>query len=83
MVCEDIFTKAKTISNANVEVSFSMCEIYSEIVRDLLAKEMTGAKRASLEVRQDPKSGFYGNFLRFIHSNTSNGKFIFFLKHKD
>ena len=62
MVCEDIFTKAKTISNANVEVSFSMCEIYSEIVRDLLAKEMTGAKRASLEVRQDPKSGFYGKY---------------------
>lgn len=36
-----------------------MLEIYSEVVRDLL---VPGANRKSgLQVRQDPKYGFYGN----------------------
>ena len=43
-----------------IEVYFSMCEIYSELVRDLLVKETGAGKRTTLEVRQHPKSGFYG-----------------------
>ena len=61
MVCEEIFKKSKTIPNMAVEVYFSMSEIYSEVVRDLLVKE--GSKKVGLEVRQDPKNGFYGNKL--------------------
>ena len=60
MVCEDIFNKSKSITDARVEVSFSMCEIYSEVVRDLLAKEIPG-KKVGLEVHQDAKNGFYGD----------------------
>ena len=65
MVCEDIFTKAKTMSNGiTVEVYFSMCEIYSELVRDLLVQEMAAGKKMTLDVRQDPKNGFYGKMLK-------------------
>ena len=61
MVCEEIFTKSKTIPNTTVEVYFSMSEIYSEVVRDLLVKD--GSKKVGLEVRQDPKNGFFGKGL--------------------
>ena len=40
-----------------VEVTFSMLEIYSEIVRDLLNSK--GDKKTGLQVREDPKNGFY------------------------
>jgi hypothetical protein len=64
-VCKDIFTKAKTMTNGiAIEVYFSMCEIYSELVRDLLVKEMAAGKRTTLEVHQHPKSGFYGKLLK-------------------
>jgi hypothetical protein len=61
MVCEDIFNTSKTIKDKTIEVTFSMSEIYSEVVRDLLVKPDAGGKKAGLEVRQDPKNGFFGN----------------------
>ena len=61
LVCEDIFNTSKTIKDKTIEVTFSMSEIYSEVVRDLLVKPDASGKKAGLEVRQDPKNGFFGN----------------------
>lgn len=51
-----------------------MLEIYSEVVRDLLAPSAN--RRSGLPVRQDPKNGFYGKcfFLEFRENkkNSSN-----------
>jgi hypothetical protein len=41
----------------SIKVTFSMLEIYSEIVTDLLVPS-TG-KRVALVIREDPKIGFY------------------------
>lgn len=41
-----------------------MLEIYNEQVRDLLDPN-GGNKRGGLRIRQHPKSGFYGIFLKF------------------
>lgn len=59
MVCEAIF-KEQTTQGAGkqIEVTFSMLEIYSEIVRDLLNSKAD--KKVGLQVREDPKIGFYG-----------------------
>jgi hypothetical protein len=57
MVCEEIF-KAKTATTTQVEVTFSMMEIYSEIGRDLLNPKQD--KKAGLAIREDPKNGFFG-----------------------
>lgn len=57
MVCEDIFKTKATKTNMQVEVTFSMLEIYSEVVRDLLNAK--GDKKTGLQVREDPKNGFY------------------------
>ena len=43
------------------EVTFSMLEIYNEVVRDLLNPK--GSGRGGLRVRQHPKKGFYGKNL--------------------
>ena len=59
MVCEDIFKTKATKTNMQVEVTFSMLEIYSEVVRDLLNAK--GDKKTGLQVREDPKNGFYRN----------------------
>jgi kinesin family protein 1 len=56
LVCEDIFNKSATMKDKKIEVTFSMLEIYSENVRDLLNSK--GAK-TSLTIREDPKIGFY------------------------
>ncbi len=57
LVCEDIFKTSSTITDKTIEVYFSMLEIYSEVVRDLL---VTGASRkGGLQIRQDAKLGFY------------------------
>lgn len=60
LVCEEIFkgeAEAKKTGKV-IEVTFSMLEIYSEIVRDLLNSK--GDKKVGLTVREDPKLGFYG-----------------------
>lgn len=57
MVCEDIFNKASTMKDVTVEVTFSMLEIYSERVRDLLDSKATN--KTGLTIREDPKVGFY------------------------
>ena len=57
MVCEEIFKTKDTKTNMQVEVTFSMLEIYSEVVRDLLNPK--GDKKSGLQVREDPKNGFF------------------------
>lgn len=59
LVCEDIFKKAPTIKDKTIEVTFSMLEIYSEIVRDLLTT--SADRKQGLLIREDPKIGFYRN----------------------
>ncbi len=58
LVCEEIFNKSATMADIQVEVTFSMLEIYSEKVRDLLNSK---GDKASLTIREDPKIGFYRN----------------------
>lgn len=77
LVCEDIFTKASTIKDKNIEVTFSMLEIYSEIVRDLL--NPIGDKKKGLNIRQDAKVGFYGIFCAFYLFVSCNIPLITFL----
>ena len=57
LVCEEIFKGSSKHEGATIEVTFSMLEIYSEIVRDLLNAK--GDKKQGLLVREDPKLGFY------------------------
>ncbi|CAF0775133.1 unnamed protein product [Brachionus calyciflorus] len=59
MVCEDIFNKAEPLksSGKTIEVTFSMLEIYSEVVRDLL--NPSGNRKSGLTIREDPKIGFF------------------------
>ena len=57
LVCEDIFKKSVTIKDKTIEVTFSMLEIYSEKVRDLL--DSTADRKSGLLIREDPKIGFY------------------------
>jgi kinesin family member 1 len=65
MVCEQIFKKGDTMkgSGKTIEVTFSMLEIYSEIVRDLL--QPSGNKKTGLTIRQSQKNGFYGKFTNY------------------
>jgi len=62
IICEEIFKGEADAKKSGkvVEVTFSMLEIYSENVRDLLSKGKT-----PLTVREDPKLGFYGNLNNF------------------
>lgn len=63
LVCEDIFKKSVTITDKTIEVYFSMLEIYSEVVRDLLNPSKN--RKRGLQIRQDPKNGFYRKCLTF------------------
>ena len=63
LVCEEIFNKAGTVTDKTVEVTFSMLEIYSEVVRDLLTSK--GDKKQGLTIREDPKNGFFGKFILY------------------
>ena len=56
-VCDAIFKTAATITDKQIEVYFSMLEIYSEVVRDLLSPSKD--RKQGLMIRQDPKNGFY------------------------
>ena len=60
--CEEIFKGIKEKSKQPIvfEVKFSMLEIYSEVVHDLLNPGKS--KKSGLKVRQHPKKGFYGEF---------------------
>ena len=64
MACEDIFNKAATIKDKTIEVTFSMLEIYSEVVRDLLSSNAD--RKQGLNIREDPKIGFYRKFKKKI-----------------
>ena len=66
MCCEDIFSKAATIKDKTIEVTFSMLEIYSEKVRDLL--DSNADRKSGLLIREDPKIGFYRKHLRHIYN---------------
>ncbi|KAI3384448.1 hypothetical protein SNEBB_001283 [Seison nebaliae] len=61
--CDTIFTEiaAKT-EDAQYEVSFSMLEIYCEVVRDLL--DSKSSNKHGLKIRFHPKKGFYVEKLR-------------------
>jgi hypothetical protein len=59
LVCEEIFTSKSPIEGATTEVTFSMLEIYSEVVRDLLNSKAD--RKSGLNIREDPKIGFYRN----------------------
>lgn len=50
-----------------------MLEIYNEQVRDLLNPKTMGVK-GGLKVRQDPKKGFYGNFIMMIFMQFTDSK---------
>lgn len=60
IICEEIFKGEADAKKGGktVEVTFSMLEIYSEIVRDLLNSKAD--RKAGLTVREDTKLGFYG-----------------------
>lgn len=58
MICEETFKRISSEKSGNqFEVTFSMLEIYNEVVRDLLNGQ--GDKRQGLAIREDPKLGFY------------------------
>ncbi|XP_064623097.1 kinesin-like protein KIF28P [Lineus longissimus] len=66
ITCEQLFSaiEKNKEKNKQLQVSFSMLEIYNEHVKDLLvnAKQQAGG----LKVRQHPKSGFYVDGLKIV-----------------
>jgi len=64
MICEEIFNRIGADKGGKIqyEVTFSMLEIYSESVRDLL--NVQGDKKQGLPVREDMKNGFYAQGLK-------------------
>ena len=74
-VCESLFSqiaeKGKSDgadSKNNFTVSFSMLEVYNDIIRDLL--NPTSVKKEGLKVREDWKGGFYAQGLKTEFVNT-------------
>ena len=61
LLCDSIFKTSATITDKQIEVYFSMLEIYSEIVRDLL--NPVADRKQGLMIRQDPTNGFYAQGL--------------------
>lgn len=62
-VCEDLFNTVENRKdlNINIEVSLSMLELYSEIVRDLLEVDPNVRDRKKgLKIREHPTKGFFG-----------------------
>lgn len=62
-VCEELFNTIENRKDLNIvtEVSLSMLELYSEIVRDLLDVNFsTGNKKKGLKIREHPTKGFFG-----------------------
>lgn len=75
MVCEEIFKNEVEVKKTGkvIEVTFSMLEIYSEIVRDLLGSKAD--RKAGMNVREDPKIGFYGD----LNSLFQASFYVFFI----
>src|SRR5699024_2867778 len=69
-VCEELFN---TIENRkgldiNIEVSLSMLELYSEMVRDLLDVDFNNNnnnRKKGLKIREHPTKGFFGLLCNF------------------
>lgn len=62
-VCEELFNTIENRKdlNINIEVSLSLLELYSEVVRDLLdADPNSREKRKGLKIREHPTKGFFG-----------------------
>lgn len=61
--CDEIFQTIDNRTNAGdktkIEVTFSMLEIYNEVVRDLLNLNEKNKKKG-LKIREHPTRGFYG-----------------------
>ncbi|XP_074654551.1 kinesin-like protein KIF28 [Tubulanus polymorphus] len=59
IACEKLFQKIEENrdNTKQLQVSFSMLEIYNEQVKDLLVKSKP--ERGGLKIRQNPKTGFY------------------------
>lgn len=65
LICEEIFSRIKNNNAKNdtqFEVTFSMLEIYNELVRDLIALDEK-SKKNPLQIRES-KSGFFAAGLR-------------------
>lgn len=75
MCCEDIFSKAGTIKDKTIEVTFSMLEIYSEKVRDLL--DSNAERKSGLLIREDPKIGFYRKLEKIFLFKNENFFFVY------
>ncbi|XP_038074728.1 kinesin-like protein KIF28P isoform X2 [Patiria miniata] len=67
ITCNELFKaiNSNTDTTKQLQVSFSMLEIYNEQVRDLLVKPTKGAFHA-LKVRQNPQTGFYVDGLKTV-----------------
>ena len=67
--CEGLFNhiadKQQTDKETQFEVTFSMIEIYNEVVRDLLSSK--GVDRKGLQIHERPGRGFHSN-IAFIVS---------------
>ncbi|XP_033735609.1 kinesin-like protein KIF28P isoform X3 [Pecten maximus] len=66
ITCEELFKviESNKDKDKQLQVSFSMLEIYNEKVRDLLVKNK--AETGSLKIRQDQKMGFYVEGLKHV-----------------
>uniref|UniRef100_A0A914W862 Kinesin-like protein 6 n=1 Tax=Plectus sambesii TaxID=2011161 RepID=A0A914W862_9BILA len=66
MFCEQLFAEIDTKKGGDTayEVTFSMLEIYNEIVRDLL--NPNSDKKKGLRIRQHPKKGFWPEQLAVV-----------------
>uniref|UniRef100_A0A8C8TLP2 Kinesin-like protein n=1 Tax=Peromyscus maniculatus bairdii TaxID=230844 RepID=A0A8C8TLP2_PERMB len=63
-VCEELFQAIKTQKeNIELQVMFSMLEIYNEQIRDLLSRTKTPG---GLKVREDPQLGFFVEGLKWV-----------------
>ncbi|XP_022088583.1 kinesin-like protein KIF28P [Acanthaster planci] len=67
ITCDELFKAidSNKDSTKQLQVSFSMLEIYNEQVRDLLVKPTKGTFHA-LKVRQNPQTGFYVDGLKNV-----------------
>ncbi|VDI38502.1 Hypothetical predicted protein, partial [Mytilus galloprovincialis] len=66
ILCEELFKAVEQNDDKSkqLQVSFSMLEIYNEQVRDLLVKAKP--QQGGLKIRQNPQSGFYVEGLRLV-----------------
>nr|XP_002732533.1 PREDICTED: kinesin-like protein KIF28P-like [Saccoglossus kowalevskii] len=67
ITCDELFKviDQNTDKNKQLQVSYSMLEIYNEQVRDLLTKPSHG-QRGGLKIRQHPQSGFFVEGLKSV-----------------